>query len=155
MFPLFSKDFLSSPSCGTPCRGSVRPCCERRLFRWGAASFIRWSNGWAGGSSHINIERGDQPFPSLMIFWPNSWGYSGLPSARHWLPFRTERLFGTPTVRSNSVKYAPCRNCLVNASREPKQRSMNSSGICRPILRSEEHTSELQSRLHLVCRLLL
>src|SRR2546422_4254931 len=27
--------------------------------------------------------------------------------------------------------------------------------VARPILRSEEHTSELQSRLHLVCRLLL
>src|SRR2546429_1126326 len=26
---------------------------------------------------------------------------------------------------------------------------------CRTIFRSEEHTSELQSRLHLVCRLLL
>src|SRR2546429_6287703 len=26
---------------------------------------------------------------------------------------------------------------------------------CRRVLRSEEHTSELQSRLHLVCRLLL
>src|SRR2546429_3528108 len=26
---------------------------------------------------------------------------------------------------------------------------------CRAIMRSEEHTSELQSRLHLVCRLLL
>src|SRR5256884_4609744 len=25
----------------------------------------------------------------------------------------------------------------------------------RPVIRSEEHTSELQSRLHLVCRLLL
>src|SRR5256884_6114726 len=30
-----------------------------------------------------------------------------------------------------------------------------SSGIHRPFPRSEEHTSELQSRLHLVCRLLL
>src|SRR5690554_7329701 len=27
--------------------------------------------------------------------------------------------------------------------------------VCRPISRSEEHTSELQSRPHLVCRLLL
>src|SRR2546422_8593273 len=27
--------------------------------------------------------------------------------------------------------------------------------VCRPDGRSEEHTSELQSRLHLVCRLLL
>src|SRR5687768_18132722 len=26
---------------------------------------------------------------------------------------------------------------------------------CRAVVRSEEHTSELQSRLHLVCRLLL
>src|SRR2546422_6331174 len=29
------------------------------------------------------------------------------------------------------------------------------SGPDGPVLRSEEHTSELQSRLHLVCRLLL
>src|SRR2546422_7200230 len=28
-------------------------------------------------------------------------------------------------------------------------------GIADPMMRSEEHTSELQSRLHLVCRLLL
>src|SRR2546429_5697607 len=27
--------------------------------------------------------------------------------------------------------------------------------VCPPLVRSEEHTSELQSRLHLVCRLLL
>src|SRR2546429_5660446 len=33
----------------------------------------------------------------------------------------------------------------------------NRQGICAsgPVTRSEEHTSELQSRLHLVCRLLL
>src|SRR2546429_1592384 len=30
-----------------------------------------------------------------------------------------------------------------------------STGIAHPRTRSEEHTSELQSRLHLVCRLLL
>src|SRR5687768_8573492 len=28
-------------------------------------------------------------------------------------------------------------------------------GVCAAVVRSEEHTSELQSRLHLVCRLLL
>src|SRR2546422_4932007 len=28
-------------------------------------------------------------------------------------------------------------------------------GLLSPLIRSEEHTSELQSRLHLVCRLLL
>src|SRR2546422_8542690 len=30
-----------------------------------------------------------------------------------------------------------------------------STAVARPTTRSEEHTSELQSRLHLVCRLLL
>ena len=33
--------------------------------------------------------------------------------------------------------------------------SMRFGGLAVPIVRSEEHTSELQSRLHLVCRLLL
>src|SRR2546429_3028044 len=41
----------------------------------------------------------------------------------------------------------------------PNRRESSPSGPSRPqcgsILRSEEHTSELQSRLHLVCRLLL
>src|SRR2546429_5954617 len=31
----------------------------------------------------------------------------------------------------------------------------HASNFCKVLLRSEEHTSELQSRLHLVCRLLL
>src|SRR2546429_4371225 len=41
----------------------------------------------------------------------------------------------------------------VHAHREPKLRvpHANDTGVAR----SEEHTSELQSRLHLVCRLLL
>src|SRR2546422_5379054 len=37
-------------------------------------------------------------------------------------------------------------------TRSPRRRGARSA---RPLLRSEEHTSELQSRLHLVCRLLL
>src|SRR3989449_6580025 len=37
----------------------------------------------------------------------------------------------------------------------PEQGSVGSSGDLVPLARSEEHTSELQSRLHLVCRLLL
>src|SRR3989449_7960635 len=39
----------------------------------------------------------------------------------------------------------------VDASRQTTRVSANVAGF----LRSEEHTSELQSRLHLVCRLLL
>src|SRR5256884_6724613 len=40
----------------------------------------------------------------------------------------------------------------------PVQRRASRGAVCRVVLeelRSEEHTSELQSRLHLVCRLLL
>src|SRR3989338_3298777 len=36
-----------------------------------------------------------------------------------------------------------------------KSSSSNISGTPAPITRSEEHTSELQSQFHLVCRLLL
>src|SRR3989449_6488706 len=40
--------------------------------------------------------------------------------------------------------------------REPQPRIGSESGaVAGPEQRSEEHTSELQSRLHLVCRLLL
>src|SRR5689334_23988915 len=35
------------------------------------------------------------------------------------------------------------------------QRTRHAAGIALAILRSEEHTSELQSQFHLVCRLLL
>src|SRR2546429_2589542 len=43
----------------------------------------------------------------------------------------------------------PSRGDTVRASARPTRSSSS------PSLRSEEHTSELQSRLHLVCRLLL
>src|SRR2546422_8221432 len=43
-----------------------------------------------------------------------------------------------------------------HVSLPPRQREGKSAGIdCAADARSEEHTSELQSRLHLVCRLLL
>src|SRR2546422_2557477 len=41
------------------------------------------------------------------------------------------------------------------ARRYPLGLVSNFTGNLKPCLRSEEHTSELQSRLHLVCRLLL
>src|SRR2546422_7567077 len=44
----------------------------------------------------------------------------------------------------------PCRKPSVGASRTRSSRRTTGRGT-----RSEEHTSELQSRLHLVCRLLL
>src|SRR2546422_4407998 len=39
--------------------------------------------------------------------------------------------------------------------RDFHQEDVTRLGVQQPIHRSEEHTSELQSRLHLVCRLLL
>src|SRR5205809_5188434 len=41
------------------------------------------------------------------------------------------------------------------AGERADQAIRRASWICREKCRSEEHTSELQSRLHLVCRLLL
>src|SRR2546422_4600837 len=42
--------------------------------------------------------------------------------------------------------------CLTGAPLSPKEPAPDLAGLLH---RSEEHTSELQSRLHLVCRLLL
>src|SRR2546422_3099148 len=44
------------------------------------------------------------------------------------------------------------RTCASFTSHEPEIRSLRAGTVAK---RSEEHTSELQSRLHLVCRLLL
>src|SRR2546422_7245374 len=42
-----------------------------------------------------------------------------------------------------------------STSRRLKNGTVASIGVAEALCRSEEHTSELQSRLHLVCRLLL
>src|SRR5690625_6659153 len=47
------------------------------------------------------------------------------------------------------------KSIAVAGSTSEKSRSSSSSSPPSPTLRSEEHTSELQSRGHLVCRLLL
>src|SRR2546429_3381631 len=46
---------------------------------------------------------------------------------------------------------APQRGCCPRGPLRPVRAGRRQAGRCR----SEEHTSELQSRLHLVCRLLL
>src|SRR2546429_1326876 len=51
---------------------------------------------------------------------------------------------------SGQGRFCPFRLC----SRR-RRRLQSRKGQKRPCPRSEEHTSELQSRLHLVCRLLL
>src|SRR2546422_5529011 len=47
------------------------------------------------------------------------------------------------------------RSQFQQASAKSPSRRVRDSSITCTIARSEEHTSELQSRLHLVCRLLL
>src|SRR5687768_18077560 len=65
-------------------------------------------------------------------------------SRESWLSAGVEKHFGGRTILSARVRLP------VN----PELRQMNQARA-RPMPRSEEHTSELQSRLHLVCRLLL
>src|SRR2546422_8269160 len=69
--------------------------------------------------------------------------------------------FGVPNLGSET-KFEPCYsgNPLVNAFalglvRKDEIFYARAAGEGNPVIRSEEHTSELQSRLHLVCRLLL
>src|SRR5437660_9207089 len=56
----------------------------------------------------------------------------------------------TTLFRSHLPSWLRSPSCLRCAPQEQTRRARNSSR-----LRSEEHTSELQSRGHLVCRLLL
>src|SRR3712207_7416775 len=67
-----------------------------------------------------------------------------------------------PTTRSRSmVPTATAMNtrssatCATRAGRSSTKAHASSKSCSRPISRSEEHTSELQSRQYLVCRLLL
>src|SRR2546429_4873447 len=62
---------------------------------------------------------------------------------RRWLPFYGRVIY--------SGQFGPC-NRRKRAGAKPTRRSRCGNGRFE---RSEEHTSELQSRLHLVCRLLL
>src|SRR2546422_5905009 len=67
----------------------------------------------------------------------------------HLLP----RLGGEPPQRA-VVGDAGVVDEVVHAA-QPLARGDDELQVARPRPRSEEHTSELQSRLHLVCRLLL
>src|SRR2546429_953104 len=59
----------------------------------------------------------------------------------------------TTLFRSGLVRYRAGDRCSghLSVGRDQEQRAEYKNDKCR----SEEHTSELQSRLHLVCRLLL
>src|SRR5439155_23570610 len=71
-------------------------------------------------------------------------------------------LHSFPTRRSSDLLDRTCRRCrtsqrLLAGSRRTKRAARPRRACCQryAFSRSEEHTSELQSRGHLVCRLLL
>src|SRR2546422_8510634 len=58
-------------------------------------------------------------------------------------------------LRCSTSRARHRRTSCPSAWRRYERASVACGHPCRTFLRSEEHTSELQSRLHLVCRLLL
>src|SRR5687767_15650090 len=69
--------------------------------------------------------------------------------------FRSERSVSTPSPVSPAKK-SPCRKAKLRPVRSDSIRKPDWPNACSfPALRSEEHTSELQSLAYLVCRLLL
>src|SRR3712207_7279637 len=80
--------------------------------------------------------------------------------------FRSERAEAREVLRSTGVSQGEPYASLVTATTWPQKHWFEEqwselAGLLRsrlgltPVLRSEEHTSELQSRQYLVCRLLL
>src|SRR3712207_8038902 len=57
--------------------------------------------------------------------------------------------------RRTAAAEAALRDLRLLAARRGRAPALRQGGARRPALRSEEHTSELQSRQYLVCRLLL
>src|SRR5256884_5053052 len=76
-----------------------------------------------------------------------------IPMARRW----SKRSFIPPLTMSVSAIAPNTRPFSATSSGVPPAFEISRTQTCSStgMLRSEEHTSELQSRLHLVCRLLL
>src|SRR2546422_5833751 len=68
-------------------------------------------------------------------------------------PYTT--LFRSPLPTTNRVWFRALTGLSFTVSIDPEAFSVPCTRAGSTVLRSEEHTSELQSRLHLVCRLLL
>src|SRR3989449_6174826 len=71
----------------------------------------------------------------------------------HRLAHRSKSPAGCPRLSSYRRRYRPLR--AISSPCVPRSMMRPSSSTSTKSARSEEHTSELQSRLHLVCRLLL
>src|SRR5258708_21939030 len=100
---------------------------------------------WGSGFSNVSV-------------WGRSARYAGVAGQFASRRFkRAARFFLTPGIgvgRSASV-HPPCSNAAMTCSFDPITMMATGTGHRSVRTRSEEHTSELQSPDHLVCRLLL
>src|SRR5207253_4641064 len=60
-----------------------------------------------------------------------------------------------PPQKAQSPRPAPCSSTTITTAPSPTSPTKPACPMIAGVSRSEEHTSELQSRGHLVCRLLL
>src|SRR2546429_1884179 len=91
------------------------------------------------------------------LFAPHRWSQDPETENDEWVWLATEDYGRTASLISPLRDFIRANACGRSASRissVTKSRAEISPRLIA-ILRSEEHTSELQSRLHLVCRLLL
>src|SRR3712207_7191412 len=77
-----------------------------------------------------------------------------VPSRRRGRPL-PERLKSRDLMRDRAVARTVATTATTSASAPPPATSVGHAGPGNSVSRSEEHTSELQSRQYLVCRLLL
>src|SRR2546422_3125969 len=68
---------------------------------------------------------------------------------------KAARSAGSEAVSGTTLRDTRRAGRRMNSPYAPLTNRRSSQRFGRPARRSEEHTSELQSRLHLVCRLLL
>src|SRR2546429_6161559 len=82
----------------------------------------------------------------------NSFSTMRVPSR---LPMVPLSCHGTPITQAIGLKTQPSTVWMLAGNQPSKPWIHPNSPLASAMRRSEEHTSELQSRLHLVCRLLL
>src|SRR3989449_3517166 len=66
-------------------------------------------------------------------------------------PYTT--LFRSPPATTSATCACSSRNSLAGDARDSFFLRVGDGRLLEPLERSEEHTTELQSRLHLICRL--
>src|SRR6185436_16839166 len=120
---------------------------------------VNWASGWAFlMSSNARLSMKSPALPD--VTWSSSVGIAPCIRQRSVVPAPMSTISASSSVL---VPYATAKgsDTIMTASNVPLQASMRAcllridARAGEPMTRSEEHTSELQSPDHLVCRLLL